>query len=296
MRKRVDGMELDNISPYIRVAMDGYINSYWHMQERVIFDYELLYIKEGEVFITIEDIIYKGCPGDIFLFKPGQRHSIRFEGGNCFRQPHIHFDLFYRQDSPDVKVSFKPLEQMSDIEIKWFREDITNDPNINRPNKICLKNTKLFEEMLFQIIKEFEMKLPYYEINVKGLFINLWTFLLRENHLNCNPDVFSSMKGLLKIKEYLDFHDKVELSLSELASEFKISKYHLTRLFKKAFAVTPIHYHRQARIQKVKVLIQFTELSLTEIAETHGFSSLHVFSRAFRDIEGVAPSFYRRRS
>jgi hypothetical protein len=61
-------MDLKYFSPYIRVAMDSIIGAPWHLKERVIFDHELLYIKEGKVLITVEEKEYIGIPGDIFLF------------------------------------------------------------------------------------------------------------------------------------------------------------------------------------------------------------------------------------
>ena len=40
-------MDINYLSPYIRVAMDSTINPPWKLPERVIFDYELLFVKEG---------------------------------------------------------------------------------------------------------------------------------------------------------------------------------------------------------------------------------------------------------
>lgn len=71
-------MLIEQLSPYIRVAMDSKINFPWHhLKERVLFDYELLYVKEGRVKVTIGDQYYTGEPGDLFLFRPKQRHTIR---------------------------------------------------------------------------------------------------------------------------------------------------------------------------------------------------------------------------
>lgn len=283
------------ITPYIRVAMDSLIDAPWELKERVIFDYELLYVKEGEIIVTIEDSEYAGLPGDIFLFKPRSRHSIKTVGTKRFRQPHLHFDLFYQPDSPDVRISFRPLEHISEQETKWFREAVDRGSDLWLPDKISLQNTLVFEKMLFGIIDEFGRKLPYYELHIKGLFINLWTYLMREQHWSSIRDVFSNTDILFDIKDYLDNHPAKEISLDELAGQFKISKYHLARLFKKAFSMTPIHYHRLVRIHKAKELIQFSGMSITEISELCGFKGIHTFSRMFREVEGVPPSFYRHR-
>ncbi len=291
--KEVYGMDINQISPYIRIATDSVIFSPWRLHERVIFDFELLYIKEGNIHVDIEGKSFYGNPGDVFLFKPKQRHSIDILGDSCFHQPHIHFDLFYQPDSPEVKVSFKSLEALTSLEMKMFRESMPQNSEIDLPNQMRLSNTKLFEEMLFEIIKEYEMKMPFHEIIVKGMFVKLWTYLMRENYWHNNPVVSENMAELIGVKDYLYYNADREVDLDELSSEFNFSKYHLIRLFKKAFTVSPIHYHRLIRVEKAKKMIQFTNMSFTAISELLGFSSINSFSRAFRKVEGVPPSFYR---
>ena len=85
------------------------------------------------------------------------------------------------------------------------------------------------------------------------------------------------------------------MTLDELAAEFNISKYYLVRLFKKAFSYSPIRYHQIMRGQKAKEMIQYTSLSFTEISELLGYSSINAFSRAFKSIDGVAASYYRKK-
>lgn len=288
-------MDLNYISPYIRFAHDCISEEPWQLKERVIFDYELLYVKEGSIYITIEEKGYVGNPGDIFLFKPKQRHSIVLNNSPSFRQPHLHFDLFYKPDSPDVKVSFKPLEQLSEDEKKWFREDATSGELLRLPNKLSVRNIKYFEQILFEIIEEFKTKMPFYEVHIKGLFIKLWTYIIREDYINKNPVVLSNIKELTRIKDYLTVNLKREVTLDELSAEFNMSKYHMNRLYKKAFGIPPIHFHKMIRMEKIKEVIQFTDIDFNSIAEEYGFSSVNAFSRAFSKTDGVPPSFYRRK-
>jgi hypothetical protein len=41
-------MDMNYLSPYIRVAQDSLVQSGMQLKNRVIFDYELIYIKSGE--------------------------------------------------------------------------------------------------------------------------------------------------------------------------------------------------------------------------------------------------------
>lgn len=288
-------MDLHRLSPYIRRAMDSYVPADWRLEERMIFDYELLYVKQGELLITVEGKTYEGKPGDLFLLKPRERHSIRSIGRVPVRQPHVHFDLYYEADSPEVKISFKPIEAMTAVERGWFREDVVSGPPFSLPTHIPLCNPLPFETMLFHLIKEFQAKTPYSDVAAKGLFIQLWVYLLREQHWAHHPEIVSNLRELQLVKSYLEYHCSEDVTLDALSRMSNLSKYYLIGLFKKAFGMTPIKYHQLVRMEKAKEMIQFSRMPLKEIAESVGYSDIHSFSRTFRKVEGVPPSYYRPR-
>ena len=176
-----------------------------------------------------------------------------------------------------------------------IRSDDLNMFGVNLPVKMELHRVEYFEKLLFDVVEEYQMKLPLYEISAKGLFLKLWIYLLREAYWNSNPEMFSIMEELVRIKDYLGNNVYKAVTLDELAEKFNISKYHLDRLFKKAFLISPIHYHQWIRIEKAKEMIQCTNRSFTQIAEVFGYGSINAFSRAFKNFDGVPPSFYRRR-
>ncbi|AHV98919.1 AraC family transcriptional regulator [Paenibacillus sabinae] len=287
-------MILHQISPYIRVAMDNIVEGRsWVIKERQLFDYELLYIMEGTVNVTIEDTVYEGVRGDIFLFRPKQRHKITKVGKQRLRQPHIHFDFFYTEDSEKVKVSFRPIEEIEPEELAYFRPDILDEMPVPLSSHLRLKNPVLIEKMLLDIIYEYETKMPYYEFKVKGLFIQLWIQLLRENYWSLNSHVETNMHSLMHIKQYLMHNTNRKVSLDEIAKMSGISKHYLVRLFQQAFGMSPIQYHQLMRAHAARHMIQFTADPLTVIAENMGFSSIHAFSRFFKTVEGKSPSYYR---
>jgi len=289
-------MNIHQLSPYIRVAMDSVVPSDWHLPERVLFDYELLYVKEGRIRVVIEDEVFYGESGDLFLFRPKQRHSIQKISATSVRQPHLHFDLIYMEDSPDVKVSFKTLSDMKPDEMKWFREDILASLNPPIASYIRLRNPALIEKMIFEIIRELQMKLPYYEITMKGLFLQLFNAVLRENYWNHHPHLVSNIEEMEQLRIHLKHNMDRKISLAELSKMSGISKYYLISLFKQTYGMSPIQYHLLQRIEKAKELIQFTNNSISEIAEHVGFPDIHSFSKAFKKIDGVSPSFYRKKN
>jgi len=281
-------------APYVRVAMDSRIEAPWVIGERVIWDYELLYVMEGRLAVTIEDDHYEAQPGDVFLFKPKQRHSIRLDGSGYVRQPHVHFDLDLLPDRHAVPVSFKPLDRMSREEKGWFREDWLSAPPYGMPSYYRLRNPLHLERVLFELISEYETKPPYWELRAGSCITDLVVLLAREVYRETMLRTSSQAELLLEIRDYLDRNADRPVKLEELAAHSHFSKYHLVHSFKDLFQITPMAYHQKLRMARAKDRILYSNASLSEIADSLGFSSLQAFSRAFKAAEGNCPSDYRK--
>jgi AraC-like DNA-binding protein len=284
---------LSSLSPYIRHAEDNRIRSPWYIGPRHLWDYELLYLKEGQLRVTTDEGVYLGEPGDIFLFKPRQRHSIELLHGKLVRQPHVHFDLHEQADSSEVRISFIPIKDMTVTELSQFRPDLLSSEPLYLPTYIRLAQPAVFEQMLMELIQEFTMKLTFYEVNCKAMLLRMLTYLARELLWTRSPHIQSHLHTLKNIQHYL-YVTEHEVTLDELSNMFRISKYYLNRLFSGAFGLGPIQYHQLMRLQKAKQLLQYTRLSIQDIADKLGYQSIHSFSRAFKNKEGVPPSYYRQ--
>lgn len=286
-------MEFSRFSPYVRYAFDSYVRPPYSLFNRVIYDYEFLYVKEGGIRVTVGDKVYNGAPKDLFFFCPGVVHSIEFVAKPHTRQPHVHFDLFYSDDSPSVPVSLKPVDKISDDERKMIRNNDSALLPIALPTYIKLHNPAAFESILFEIINAFNQKLPYSELELKGLFLSLLVCLSREVLWSNNTERYCHNNLILEIRQYLASNTSHEISLNQLSAQFNINKYYLIKIFQDNNFDTPIHFHLIRRLEVAKQLLQFTTYSITEIAEKTGFHSIHAFCRAFKRLEGISPKKYR---
>lgn len=97
------------------------------------------------------------------------------------------------------------------------------------------------------------------------------------------------------VRRYIDNHFKENLTLDQLAGMVHVSKYYLSHAFQKEFQTSPISYLIDRRIRESRFLLRETDLSLSQIAQILGFSSLSYFSQSFRRAEGRSPMEYRRR-
>ena len=69
---------------------------------------------------------------------------------------------------------------------------------------------------------------------------------------------------------------------------------HLSKLFSKHEERTLEHYYIGLRIERVKELLDYQELNISEIADKLGYSSGHYLSAQFRKVTGMSISDYRK--
>lgn len=69
---------------------------------------------------------------------------------------------------------------------------------------------------------------------------------------------------------------------------------YLSDLFSSIEGITIEKYFIQLRIEKVKELLVYNQLSLSEIAYQTGFSSVHHLSSQFKKITGLTPTYFKK--
>lgn len=83
-------------------------------------------------------------------------------------------------------------------------------------------------------------------------------------------------------------------SIKQLADMAGYSESHFSSLYQKFYAVSPIDDLLKCRITLAKKELARHNLSVTEISQKCGFSSIHHFSRFFKKTVGISPSEYTK--
>lgn len=124
--------------------------------------------------------------------------------------------------------------------------------------------------------------------------VNILTAICTESAAKEKPDSALNDK-LHSIRHYLDEHYTEELSLDWLAEQFFISKYYLSREFKKEFGTTIIQYILAKKITNAKELLRYSNASIEKIAQLCGIDDASYFNKIFKKMEGCTASEYRKR-
>ncbi len=99
---------------------------------------------------------------------------------------------------------------------------------------------------------------------------------------------------LRRADDYLRAFLSEPISLTALAREAGLSRFHLLRLFKAAYGETPLKRLTRLRIEQARRLLSETRRPAIEIGIACGYDNPANFAAAFRRQVGVSPSAFRR--
>ncbi len=235
---------------------------------------EIVYVLKGRIELSDEDEIIDLDEGDIYIINPGKAHLIK-------------------ETQVDNIVLILQIE-----------------------NNFLKENIPVYDEILFSNRMDDLTKQKI--ISVMGrLYIN--TFTTDWEIEDMNDDLQELLTLLVtkryypkKHKEFLDIdsivveiakrasHDFVNLcqkniSLEDMADEYNVSYYYLSRSFKKNIGENYTDFLLKVRLNKAVDLIINTDKMITDIAEESGFSNIKSFNNAFRKIFSISPTDFRKK-
>ena len=136
-----------------------------------------------------------------------------------------------------------------------------------------------------------------WELEIKGLFFQLWASLYRE-FAQASPEkkqaALRETKKLQGMLTYLHSHYQEKLTLAEMASASNVSTGEYCRFFKKHMQQTPVEYLQTYRIEKSLPKIVKKSESMPEIAAGCGFAGASYYSETFKKEMGCSPGEYRK--
>ena len=97
-----------------------------------------------------------------------------------------------------------------------------------------------------------------------------------------------------KAQQYISSHIRGKLSVPLVARQVDVSPSYLTALFHKNLQISPGEYIRRIKLQESKQMIRENNLNFTEIAAELQYSTVHHFSRQFKEKFGITPTEYAK--
>lgn len=250
--------------------------------------WEFLYVDKGEVNVLAGEKSHALKKGDIIFHKPNEFHNVNSNG---LIAPNL------------VVISFSsPSPAMSFFENRILQ--------INEPERLLL--AQIIQEA--KHVFEGRMDDPYQEQLIRAkdpsyageqlirLYLEqLLIQLIRRYTVRTsspNPPIVKSVKQkadselMAQIQAYMESHICETLTIEQICKNNSIGRSQLQKLFRTKNGYGAIEYFSRMKVELAKQMIRENHYNFTQIADTLGFSSIHYFSRQFKQITGMTPSEY----
>lgn len=122
----------------------------------------------------------------------------------------------------------------------------------------------------------------------KIILLNILSKLMTESRTDTDPIIAEAIKFLAE-------HIEENPSISALAERCNVSEVYLRRKFKQATGTSPAKYRNTLRLGKAASYLKFGDISVQEISDTLGYSTVSHFIKEFKETYGLSPLQYRKR-
>lgn len=245
--------------------------------------YELMFVYSGVIETKIDEEVIRLKAGDICILNKKAYHSIRTDEG--------------------VNISFSAI-MSDDLRTELLRYLPEEHPYTQFLNEASVKKNYLFYEThKYERIADIgrrmmeEKTLNRMGVNSQliGLLYQLNTELLRIYPLlgveNIKGQDELSIHRLIRFME----QNYKDVSVSSISDYFHFNPNYLSRMIKKETGKNFSQILKEIRLDKAKILLEYTNKSIEEIAYDIGYSSLSHFYKIFREVEGVTPMEYKQK-
>ena len=115
-----------------------------------------------------------------------------------------------------------------------------------------------------------------------------------EAKLQTSNSIHSENEIIRRAQMYVSTHIREKMTVPSLARQVDVSPSYLTALFHKNLQISPGEYIRRIKLQESKQMIRENNLNFTEIAAALQYSTVHHFSRQFKEKFGITPTEYAK--
>lgn len=244
--------------------------------------YQMIYCKKAGGSLNINGVQYESEAGDIYFIRPMEPHSMK-RGKNMW----LVEMKFLAEDLETVELLDKfpsVFRAQDDFEVRMSLRDIVKEAlsQAAYSNESANAATEL---LLIRLLRNF--------VDNTCEPLQARDFCLSTRNVDVAGRIYDVQ--FLKVIDYIEKHLAEPITLDDLSAQIHFNKSYMIERFKEIWGVPPMKYVNLLRVERAKELLTTTTLSVTDIAETAGFQSVHYFSRFFKEKEHMTPQEYRKK-
>ena len=224
-------------------------------------DYQLIYVKSGKLTVKEPKTTVSLSAGDCYLFRPHEPQNYAVKDTKA-----TYFWIHFTGSAVEEMLAF--------LDRHHFH--LGDFPEI--------------ESFCFSFYRSFQITKTFISLTYEGRLITLFGKIAERLQ---NEKERKNTERLAAVLTHIDAVFPRKPSNEELAGVFRMSKYHFIKVFKATMGETPQSYLNRLLVEKARLLLRDTSLSVSEIAQKLGIDDPLYFSRLFKKHSGISPLRYR---
>lgn len=244
--------------------------------------YSFTIVCEGSLTLLYDGSIITFHQGDLYTYMPGYSISV-ISASDDYRGICLMADAEFTFETPIVRnlirAAYFPMLKLSGPKISLSQDAFSH-----------------FIQLLRLLIKYYKSEHRFRDENLKMLYSVFLLDLINEQDQIVTNKQFSSRSEEI----FIDFisllyqHFIEQHNIGFYASRLSITTTYLSRITKDITGCTVVEYINKMLMMEAKWLLQYSDLTVAQIADHLNFAETSSFSKFFYRIKGVTPSDFRK--
>lgn len=256
---------------------------------------QIWYVMKGSCEHLINNKSHTLAKGNLFVLPPFAVHEIKAAEGQSIRIIGCEFLIDFIGENISLTDMDSSLFDFAYLEPFLVSTDALL-PRLHLAGKSQVK----VEELLLDMLSEYEQEMKYYEINIKADLLKLLAIVAREYENQGNPEhnkLYEKYRdAIYSAINFVEQNYTSKLYIEDICKIAMMSQAYFSRLFKFITGKTFVEYINSLRIRKAIEMLRESDATVTDICFSVGFNDIAYFNRVFKKETGLTPKQYKHAS
>ena len=241
---------------------------------------ELLYFYDGKGEVWVNGTATKVSEGSLVIISSNMAHNVVLKEATEYICIKFSPSVLYENEPFFINLKYA-LPFMSDIQQYVFSHEE-------------IKGTAI-KSLVEEIMDEWKRMEYGFELAIRSAILKIFLVVIRLWH--DNGETAERMKLSPEMKTAIAYISENYSTATEkqVADICNFSYNYFSRIFKETIGKSFKDYIMDVKLSQAEKMLLSSKMSITEIAEKTGFSSISHFIARFKDLKGVTPNGYRRK-
>ncbi len=253
----------------------GFYDNIIRFPEHKHISCEIMYLHKGNINLICENKKYELKDGMLYIIPSGLNHKISIIDPTCYKRTLVFLNPWLYSK-----------EYYSDFIYNILIGITINEPIIAKDDFEC-------HEYLNIIKKETESTDLLSEDIIISVVTQLLAKILRNTKFLSN-NIKKPNKLVSDVQRYLQENYEQQISISDIADKYFVSKFYLSHIFKEQTGMSPRQFLTFTRLSKAYNLLHDPDFSVSDIAEKCGFTSTSYMIKKFGEQYNISPNKFRK--